>query len=192
MVFFEKYILFRSLNYLRVSHNDSSKYNFSIPAVFTVIIVLVFQFLVKENNIYGKDGFLDEISSVLMILSPFYIAALAAVATFNGQDALDKPVSGIEPTVLSVLVRGNMAEIEITLRHFLSLMFGYCSFMSLSLFFSNLFVRYIALNSFFKTSFYVEILGWIYLLIFIFFLMQLMITTLLGLYFLCDKLHRPG
>ena len=190
MNWIEKYILLRSLNYIRVSHRDAVAYNYIIPIIFSILLIAPICFLVPENNIYGVGGILSEFSSLLVILAPFYIVALAAVATFDGSPSFNEVMEGIKPPVLKVLDRGQEKIMPLTMRHFLSLMFGYCSLLSLVLFLANVLVRYIAQNTNITDWIYAEYLGLSFFALYIFFLMQLITTTLLGLYFLSDKLHR--
>jgi hypothetical protein len=73
-----------------------------------------------------------EISGLLQILPGFYIASLAAIATFN-KGNMDQYMPEPTPTV-NVRVRGHSLPIRLTRRRMLSLLFGYLSFLSLLLF----------------------------------------------------------
>ncbi len=145
--------------------------------------------LLLDLKIFGDKGLLDLIVGLLQILTGFYIASLAAVATFNKSD-MDSKMKG-EPAKLSVLVRGVPVTEELTRRRFLCLMFGYLSFVSIFLYFAggvaNLFSSHIAgllplkLHSWAKWLFV-----WIYLTI----TANLIVTTLLGLFYMSDRIHR--
>lgn len=190
--FVENFIFLRPLNYLRVSHNDARLYNVTLPAFFTALFALPLLF-VGEANFYGSKGLLEGVSGLLALIAPFYIAALAAVATFNGQANLDDQMKGVNPPSLTMRVKGKMTEPKIlTLRHFLSLMFGYCSLLSLILFILNVAVRFYSDFDGMREVPHADILGVLFLLAYGFFFMQLFVITVLGLYFLSDKIHRPN
>lgn len=190
MKYIESILILRSLNFIRVKHNDALTYNLVLPISLTIILLSLLYSLSNQVNLYGPQGIIHELSSFLLILTPFYIAALAAISTFNGNAALDEPMKGIKAPTLVILVRGTYQITNLSLRHFLSLMFGYCSVLSLSLFLSNVFIRHFANNSILRSYEISHYVGILFFVCFLFFLMQLVTITLLGLYFLSDKLHR--
>lgn len=77
-------------------------------------------------DIFGDHGIVQGVNGLLQILTGFYIASLAAVATFNKQ-SMDEVMPG-EPPIVDV--RGGKIE-QLTRRRFVCSMFGYLAFISL-------------------------------------------------------------
>ncbi|MDP1738334.1 MAG: hypothetical protein Q8L23_12960 [Caulobacter sp.] len=69
----------------------------------------------------GADSIASTLTPFFASLPGFYIAALAAVATFNGAD-LDREMEGVSAPMI---LRGEKKDSEITLRVFLCYLFSY-------------------------------------------------------------------
>lgn len=187
----EKSVFLRSLNYLRVRHRFALRYNWIYPAVFCSLLSYSVIEFANVSTTFAVGGLIKSFVPVLSILAPFYIAALAAVSTFRGKEAVDKKFEMSEPVLLKVIGDGGEWEkIDVTPRHFLSLLFGYCAALSI-------FVLTFALFSEFVPKVFVGFLDcWknyflgILVIGFLFLFSQLVLATLLGIYFLADKLHR--
>src|SRR5258706_8987546 len=72
-------------------------------------------------------------TDLLQVLTGFYIASLAAVATFN-KPGLDDPMAGDPPTLREDYCAITTVK-PLTRRRFLCLLFGYLSWLSLFLYF---------------------------------------------------------
>lgn len=83
-------------------------------------------------NIAGDKGLLDKLNGLIGILVGFFIAALAAVATFD-RPTMDEPMPG-EPPILIIKERGEEYKIKLSRRVFLSQLFGYLSLASFLLY----------------------------------------------------------
>lgn len=187
----EKTVFLRSLNYLRVSHGYALWYNWIYPLVLGGATALGILQLVTATSLFEADGLVRSFTPVLSILAPFYIAALAAVATFSGNQSVDSPFDMSQPVLLKVIGDGGDWEnIDVTPRHFLSLLFGYCTSLSIFLLLVSIFAPFIAKlveiascgwASFFLSTVFV---------VFAFLLSQLILGTLLGVYYLADRIHR--
>ncbi len=181
--------LLKPLDYLRVQHPAKLKYDFFIPASLTVVVAALFYFVPKSPPIFGNSGLISLINSLLQVLTGFFIASLAAVATFN-KEGMDATMPG-DPPKLRIIERGRIKIIDLSRRRFLSLMFGYLAFVSLGLYMfggaANLFAEGA------KTAIPAEwhkAVHWVFLLVYGFVLSNLMITTLLGLFYMSDRIHR--
>ncbi|MCE8509430.1 hypothetical protein KBY28_13340 [Ruegeria pomeroyi] len=187
----EKTVFLRSLNYLRVSHGYALWYNWIYPLVLGGATALGILQLVTATSLFEADGFVRSFTPVLSILAPFYIAALAAVATFSGNQSVDSPFDMSQPVLLKVIGDGGDWEnIDVTPRHFLSLLFGYCTSLSIILLLVSIFAPFIAKlaeiafcdwASFFLSTVF---------LVFAFLMSQLFLGTFLGVYYLADRIHR--
>lgn len=190
MKILEKHVFLRTLNYLRISHEYSVSFNVVFPTVLTSAMMLLLFFLGDNPNIYGKGGMLGGVAGLLAILTPFYIASLAAVATFQGTGAFDEKFSMAKPVELKILERGQWKTMHLTTRHFLSMLFGYCSMASLVLFLFTILAPIIAgkLSELFGD--FSDCVGWVGLGIFLFIFSHMLTTTILGMCFLSDRIHR--
>jgi hypothetical protein len=151
-------------------------------------IVLATVLILPNFNFFGRDGLLPGINGLFQILPGFYVAALAAIAVFDGRPRgydLDSAWNDAPPTLSQI---GDNDKI-ITRRHFLALMFGYLAFSSLILYLIGIFALSIAeygdiINEF--ISFYVKVL---FIFIYNIWLGHIIGTTWLGLYFLSHRFH---
>jgi len=142
-----------------------------------------------KPNILGKDGLIVLINNLMGILVGFFVASLAAVSTFN-KEGMDKVIPGT-PMTLRVKESSAVKNIKITKRRYLCLLFGYFAFMSLFLYLFGGGLPYIFSNTDVLlnpklTMIFKYILCGIYFFIFT----NILITTLLGLYYLVDRIHR--
>jgi hypothetical protein len=133
-------------------------------------------------------------SDLLTLMIVFYMAALAAVATFD-REGIDNELEG-DPATLRVREGGRRVNKNLTYRQFVSYLFGYLAFLSLVLY---IFVMAGAtgwkkLEAHFQAqpdihhalatyvdpllSFMVFVLFW-----------QLIVTSLLGIYFLTERIQ---
>lgn len=162
-------------------------FKFVLPIILSLATCLYLYAYPKQLCLFGDGSLADGIFSFLQILPGFYIASLAAVSTFQGK-MLDAPFDGI-PITLKTRENGTKVTKALTRRHFLSLLFGYLSFLSimLSLYIQILnktppfvFLSSISLkNAAECASFFVLSL----------FFFQLITITLLGLFYLSDRMH---
>lgn len=181
--------LLKPLDYLRIKVVEKPRYDFIYPLIIGTSITAFLFFYPLPINIFGPNGLLSLIVNILQILTGFYIASLAAVATFNKGD-MDEHMKG-ETATLTVIKRGVKLPEKLTRRRFLCLMFGYLAFISILLYFTgglaNLFSGSIVqlipplLKQAAKWSF-----TWTYLVV----TSNLIVTTLLGLFYMCDRIHR--
>lgn len=187
----EKSALMRPLNFLRVSHQFAKRYNLFYPLILSGLTVVAVEYGSTPLDAMKRDGIIHSFSGIFSLMTPFYIAAIAAIATFSGKATIDKPFEMSSPVTLEILGdSGHWEVINVTPRHFLSLLFGYSTLVSLVLaVFSNLapllrdaYEKCDCTSAQYTLPF---IIG-----IFFFFVFQLVLNTLLGVYFLSDKIHR--
>lgn len=191
MLSIEKTVFLRSLNYLRVSHGYAIRYNWIYPLLLGGASACCILQLVTVKSLFETEGLVRLFTPVLSILAPFYIAALAAVATFSGNKSVDSPFSMSQPVLLKVIGDGGDWEsIDVTPRHFLSLLFGYCTSLSLFLLLVSIFAPFIEKIAETVSSNSPEFLLTGVFLVFTVLLSQLILGTLLGVYYLADRIHR--
>ena len=124
--------LFKPIIYLTVEHPEKRKYDFWLPAAFACAFTAIYIFLDGTIKFIESGGIVDSINQLLALLVGFFIAALAAVATFNSP-SMDEKTLG-KPFLLKENYKGENYVVELTRRRFLSLMFGYLSVLTIVLY----------------------------------------------------------
>lgn len=187
----EKSALLRALNYQRVRHGYAIRYNLIYPALVAIASVWAINAYGSLSDEFEVDGFVRETLSILSILAPFFIASLAAVATFDGPADFDEPFKMSSPLTLTIVGKGGeWALIHPTQRHFLSLLFGYCATLAIFL------LLFVILSPTLSSPWFgISTDAWWYaqavsMILFVFFLTQLVLSMMLGIYYLADRLHR--
>jgi len=181
--------LLAPLAYLRIEHPAKLKYDFMIPAVLAAVGGALFYFVPHGPPIFGSTGLVALVNNLLQVLTGFFIASLAAVATFN-KEGMDATMPG-DPPKLQVMDRGTRRMINLSRRRFLSLMFGYLSFLSLFIYVlggvANLFAD--PAKALISPD-HVHFIKWCFLFPYLLMLSNLSVTTLLGLFYMADRIHR--
>ncbi len=179
------------LKYLKISHKTKKIYDWVLPLGLAVATMAIYYFVPEKPPILGKGGYLDQIQSIDVFLAPFFIAALAAVATFD-RPMMDKELDG-EPATLDIWDNNKSCFIttSLTRRQFLSFLFGYLSLLSILIFLisfiCSMFVNQKNIPYIFGYKDYAA-LGFILVHSFIFW--NLMVNTLIGLFFLTEKINK--
>ncbi|ELI0610685.1 hypothetical protein [Vibrio vulnificus] len=180
------YQLLRPFAYLKIEHRDKTLYNLWIPIGLSVLTTAFVYLFVPQSQVLSEGGVIDAITSFIGNLPGFFIAALAAIATFN-RPTIDN-VMGNEPPVIPTYYAGvPSTDIPLTRRHFLCLLFAYLTAVSLVL------VIFTKLAIFAELPKSLAFLGSeirnIGALFYFFVLWQMISATFLGLFYLGDKLH---
>jgi len=181
--------LFKPLNYLKIIHPQKSYYDYYIPAIIAIMATGLIYILPVPVRFFGDSGIVAAITGILQILTGFYIASLAAVATFK-KEGMDQPLAGT-PVEINIIVRGKKKRENLTRRRFLCLLFGYLALLSIFLYFlgvgSNLLVnnaKHLVPSSYHP----IVRSGFVYFYLFL--SANLITTTLHGLYYMVDRIHR--
>lgn len=185
------YQLLRPFAYLSIDHSAKWKFDWMVPFFLSFVCMLILYPAGHRIDYFGVDGLINRLTSFVQILPGFYVAALAAIATFNRVD-IDQHMPDPAPTIKITLQTGQKNEIPLTRRRFLCLMFAFLaaeSFVILVLaifssaigpFMKELVVGSLATFTKFSFVFFILFLFW-----------QLVTITFMGLYYLGDRLHQP-
>jgi len=170
-----------SVSYLKVRHKEKLWYDLYYPLVLSLVLTGVDFVLPHRIDFFGKDGFLSGMTGLLQILAGFYIASLAAVATFQ-KPGLDDFMSGKPP---------ELGKEKLTRRRFLCLLFAYLSAASIALYFIGLGAYLLKNNVVGIVPFelFVPVRS-AFVLLYTFLLSNVMTTTLLALHYVSDKMHK--
>lgn len=174
--------------YLRIRHPEKIKFDLVFPLALAVVLsVPLFseKFLLdaKSLDILGRS------SDLLSILTGFFVAALAAVATFGNQE-MDEAMNGTEPVTLAD-ASGN--QVPLSRRRFLSYLFGYLALMSIVAYAIGF--AFYALQTYLVEVHFPNWSSWTFVAFWIAYsiiLGNLLSNTLLGLFYLTDRIHRPN
>lgn len=179
--------LFTGVTFLFLKSKDLTLFQWLCPLVLTVLFQLVYYFLLPVKPSYlGDDGLLSNINQLLSTLIGFYIAAVAAIASFNN-GYLDSQMKGRTPELVS-----NGVATKLTRRRFLCVLFGYCAFLSIFLYLGSLLVGHI-IPALLELKVVESCFFWFKLIgtsIYVAAISSLFVTTLLGLHYLIDRMHR--
>ncbi|WP_229518673.1 hypothetical protein [Pantoea agglomerans] len=167
------------IDYLSISHNEKRWFDFVIPLFTAGIIVLIINLLPKHISFIGKDSLVSLVNGILQILSGFYIASMAAVATFQ-KPGMDDVMTGVPPKL-----RGK----NLTRRKFLTYLFGYLAFISIAMYFLG---GALQLTSSSIKEMHLSSIGWFKnacIFIYLTIIGNILSTTALGMFFMIDKMH---
>jgi len=172
--------LFSPFSYLsKYDHGAKHWYNFWYPLFFTSATVLFLFFVIDSSEI---PSLIKDINGFIGNLPGFFIAALAAIATF-GNSRIDEEVSGVK-----VKMRDSSGEIKllpVSRRRFLSSLFAYLTGVSLLIVVGT----HIALRVHVENLVLQVVLDWSGFSVFFFIVWQLILTSFLGLFYLGERLH---
>jgi hypothetical protein len=174
------YQLARPFSYLRIKHDDKKIYDWIIPLILTFLSSVFSYYLIPLQNI---NNLLSTLTDFVANLPGFFIAALAAVATFGRHD-IDELM--INPPKIEILYHGNSLMIDMTRRRFLCVLFSYLTAISIFLVIGARFFMSIPVQA--EYFFIVCLTG---LTVFMFIFWQMITATMLGLYYLGERLHTP-
>lgn len=192
-------LIYKPIDYLSIKLSDQSnqKYNldilFPFCIAFTISCILLF-INYKDNtiNVFYKDiSLLGSITSFFQSMPGFYIAALAAIATFPSE-SMNKRMA--EPTPYLPLDRDQKDEDRnrdfLSRRRFLCYMFAYLSFISIFFFFLSVTLSFIYSFKIFEIYDTLLYTGYFISCLIIFYIIfQTIFITFLGLWYLGHRIH---
>lgn len=191
------YQLSRCVAFRRIEHPQLPWITVWLPLALTSVVLLVFVALPAKPNLFGSGGLNGSIIALVATLPGFFIAALAAVSTFE-RETLDERMPAPAPR-LSFRTRGQNEAADLTMRMFLSHLFAYLTTYSflLALFCVACealapsarmavveWTRAIAYLGLAIEILYVAIVAWL--------LANIITAALFGMYFLAERMHRPN
>lgn len=184
--------LIRPLAYLSIQHPTRlpQRVNWQLPLAITLLITWAVVGGDLPVNFFGDKGVLDRLLNFVQTLVGFYIAALAAVASFNSPH-LDKVMPLPAPTMV-INYGGGRQEVKATRRRFLSAMFAYLT--ALSFVFSMAAIAVLSVGSGLASVInpaVAKVLKVGLMFGFTFATMQLICITFWGLYYLGERMLTP-
>lgn len=178
------FMLLAPLQFLRIRYPNWLTYNVILPIVGASLLTWLLTEAGEPVPIFGKDHYLDQLQSLTVVLGGFFIAALTLVTT-DSNPLLSKPVNGHSPPKLA-------DEREpLTRRRWLAYLFGYLSFSSFMIVALVMVSNAAAISL--KHSISPELIEntkIVFLMILNFWLFQIFVSSLIGLMYFTDRLHR--
>jgi hypothetical protein len=184
--------LLRPFSYLHIDHDVKKHVDWTLPIVLAFISSLALWGLAQWGDmvIYGGNGVIAKVLGFVQNLPGFYIAALAAIATFNRPD-IDMHIP--EPTpVMDIKIHGRNVAIKLTRRRFLCAMFAFLTAESILITGAAIMGLSIAdpVKSRVSMSIW-PLMKYTYFFVFMVLVWQMLVATFWGLYYLGEKLHQP-
>lgn len=184
--------MLQPLSYLAIRHPQKWKVDWLFPLVIALVCTAFSIGPGWVADIYRASGPVSLLLGFFSSLPGFYIAALAAIATF-GRNDIDNLLPEPTPTV-KLVTRGENVLVKLTRRRFLAMLFAFLTCESIALvMYSVLFLSYGAAVA--DLHILDGVLGKALMLgmTFIYYtlLMQMLAATFWGLYYLGFKLHEP-
>lgn len=184
--------LMRPFSYLSIQHESNLPrvVNWFIPLCFSAALILLALKFGIEINIFGNEGFISRTLGFVQNLPGFYIAALAAIATFD-RNGMDLPMPGIPPKI-SIIYNGSRTVVKLTRRRFLSSLFAYLTAISFLIVVLSLVCLSLANPlSFIFSNPTLGVLKVLTIFIYLTILCQMICITFWGIYYLGERIHTP-
>ncbi len=184
--------LLRPFAYLGIKHGSALPLwiNWVIPIVICLASTSVLYKLVPAAALLSDNGFVARVLGFVQSLAGFYMAALAAIATFNNSD-MDRFMPGKPPT-MDIIHNGAPANIKLTRRRFLSSMFAYLTLISILLTLASIGALAIGCN---LPKWFDGQWNWAIKLAFLvgytLSIAQMICVTVWGLFYLGERIHTP-
>lgn len=180
------YQLTRPISYIFIKHDDKYLYDWAIPILLMLIISGALGFWLEDWSV--TFNLINSIAEFVQALPGFFIAALAAIATFNRAD-IDVVMDGNHPPSLDTRINNSIVNVKLSRRRFLCLLFSYLTVQSFVIsilgFVSNSF-GFVGEDN---TIVYNVFVTWGFVAIFMLLFCQLLTSTLHGLYYLAERVH---
>jgi len=184
--------ILKPFHYLRIHHGAKKKVDWYLPTFFTFVSLAFFIALDQtlKVDVFSASGLINRTLSFIQSLPGFYIAALAAIATFNKID-IDYIMPWPAPK-MAIQIAGKTQDIELTRRRFLCLLFAFLTAESLLII--GISIISISAAEPLKTlipPIYHQLVKYGFVGFFAFLVWQMIVATFWGLYYLGDRLHHP-
>lgn len=181
-------LLFTPLKYLFIRNTYKIYCDIVFPLIFSIIFICIYTVIPIKLEVFGDKSLFSIVTDLLQLLIGFFIASLAAIATFQKED-MDESIDG-EPAKLKRYINNTIVDVSLTRRQFLCFLFGYLSLVSLLLYFIGELANLVHLNNFLVLNNFVIWLNFIFCCLYCFVFMNIITTTMLGLFYLADRIHR--
>lgn len=186
--------LVRPFAYLTIRHPGRLPLaiNWLVPVVLAASTLAACTAMATDTpfNVFGDSGLISRVLGFVQGLAGFYIAALAAIASFNSPH-MDTLMPGTPPT-LRIKYNTKASVVKLTRRRFLSAMFAFLTASSLVI--TALSIAALTFAGPLKSIIPMQAQPWFvwsFCSVYLVALFQLMSVTFWGLYYLGERVHTP-
>jgi hypothetical protein len=177
--------LLTAFSFFRLRSADLRYFQFVFPTIGALSLLLGYHFFSVRLFSIKLESLVASATTLMGVLIGFYIAALAAVTSFPN-DSLNNVMSGDAPKMKERL---GGSEVALTRRRFLSILLGYCAFISIFIFILGSISASVDLDTELPEGVMHVITGtWWF--VYTWFLSSLFVVTMLCLHYLIDRMHR--
>ena len=125
-------------NYLRIRHGhgifrSKQTYDFTLPVLLAVATGLIFKAFGTKFDIFSNTDLIKRIQDLLALMIAFYMAALAAVSTFE-RKGIDSRLPDEDALLRIRDSFGNKQDKPLSYRQFIAYVFGFVIFITLSIY----------------------------------------------------------
>lgn len=192
------YLVSRPFAFGGIRHPDLTPFLRWIPVIIAAALAFLFYILPIRPKLSGGNSLSSDLINIFAILPGFFIAAIAAVATFDRAE-MDEVMP--EPAPEMKLRTGqDESYVKLTFRMFISHLFAYLTTLSFIAVFIVLSADLLAPSARFIVNglfwprhhgIILTVLDVIYVCIVSWLAAKIFLTTMVGLYFLAERIHRP-
>ena len=182
--------VFTVFSFLRLRRADIFWYQWVYPTVIFALVFGGFQLWGDQFFAFDKDKLIGDVNALMGILVGFYIAALAAVASFSNEN-LDQVMKGRPPTLTTVR-KGEEIKETLTRRRFLAILFGYCATLAIILYVFGVLQVHLSASLPAEpwATTVMSFIGQMAWGLYVWTISSLLVVTLLGLHYLVERMHR--
>lgn len=192
------YLVSRPFAFGGIRHPDLTPFLRWVPIAIAAALALVFYILPVRPKLSGGNSLSSDLINIFAILPGFFIAAIAAVATFDRAE-MDEVMPEPAPE-LKLRTGQDESYVKLTFRMFVSHLFAYLTTLSFIAVFICLSADFLApsfrfiMTSVFASEIHVLVLKFFdvfYVFAVSWLSAKIFLTTMVGLYFLAERIHRP-
>ena len=193
------YLLSRPFAFFGIRHPSLRPFLQWTPLVAATVLSLLYSFLPVKPALFGDGSLSRHLITVFAILPGFFIAAIAAVATFQRPE-LDMVMKAPAPQ-LKLRTGPDESFVELTQRVFLCHLFAFLTTLSFCAVFLFVSADLLSPSIYYVAGSYTSIVSKealtvgfevFYFWVCIWFVVSIVLSTLIGLYFLAEGMHRPN
>jgi len=148
------------------------------------LVTAIYWFAPSKPPLMGEQGLLKDLKDFVTVLFPFFVGALAALATFT-RVGLDQPTIGGR---VRLVIKDRVK--DLTRRQFVCFIFGYCAALSVVLFIAIVLVKMIQPTAVGMLPTSLPYLRAVTVAAFALAFSHLIVVTFWGLYYLSERLYR--
>ncbi|MFG6571640.1 hypothetical protein ACGYLO_08550 [Sulfitobacter sp. 1A13353] len=177
--------LFTAFTLFRLRGENLPYFQYVYPTAISAVVLVSLNTWGSTYLIIDIEKVVASATTLMGVLVGFYIAALAAVTSFPNKN-LDNLMAGRSTSLREKCGRGVE---EVSRRRFLSILLGYCAFLSILIFLAGSVSSAISIKPIYK-GWCVELIKSAYWIIYTWMISSLGTITLLCLHYLIDRMHR--